>query len=111
MPERTYRITATPEVGSDYMAIVQHIERWTGDRATAVRTVRSIRAFVRSLGTLPHRGLKRDDLRPGLRLIPFGRRTVIAFEIEEGIGTVRLLRIFYGGQDYETVMKESAPRR
>jgi len=82
VPERTYRITATPEVGSDYMAIVQHIERWTGDRATAVRTVRAIRAFVRSLETLPHRGLKRDDLRPGLRLIPFGRRTVIAFEIE-----------------------------
>lgn len=111
MSERTYRITAAPEVESDYIAIVQHVERWTGDRATAIRTVRSIRAFVRSLGTMPHRGTKRDDLRPGLRLIAFGKRTVIAFEADDGTGTVRLLRIFYGGQDHATVMRERVPSR
>jgi plasmid stabilization system protein ParE len=102
---RHYRVVAAPDALSDYVAIVEHIERWTGDRALARRTIESIRTFIRGLGSFPPRGAPRDDLRPGLRLIPFGKRTVIAFEIDDDAGSVTILRVFYGGQDYEAVIR------
>jgi plasmid stabilization system protein ParE len=96
------------EVLGDYLAIAGHVERWTDDRAAADRTVDAIRAFVKGLATVPHRGTRRDDLRPGLRVVPFGKRTAIAFELDEAAGTVTVLRVFYGGQDYEAVMRGPA---
>ena len=44
----------------------------------------------------------RPDLRPGLRIVPYGRSVVIAYQVTEN--TVDVVRIFYGGQDYETIM-------
>jgi plasmid stabilization system protein ParE len=40
-------------------------------------------------------------MRPALRILGFARRAVIAFQIAPGM--VRILRIFYGGRDRETV--------
>jgi toxin ParE1/3/4 len=71
----------------------------------ADRTVEAIRSFVKSLAEVPHRGTRRDDLRPGLRIVPFKKHTAIAFEIDETAGVVTILRVFYGGQDYETIMR------
>jgi toxin ParE1/3/4 len=99
-----YRVEEKLDVFSDYMAIAAHIERWTGDRALADRTVDSIREFIKGLAMVPHRGTKRDDLRPGLRIVPFKKRTAIAIEIDDKATVVTVLRVFYGGQDYETVL-------
>jgi plasmid stabilization system protein ParE len=71
----------------------------------ADRTVDAIRAFIKSLNSLPHRGTRRDDLRPGPRIVPFGKRTVVAFEVDDDTGTVTILRVFYGGQDYGAVIR------
>jgi toxin ParE1/3/4 len=99
-----YRVEEKVDVFSDYMAIAVHVERWTGDRALAHRTVDAIRDFIKSLNTVPHRGTKRDDLRPGLRIVPFKKRTAIAIEIDDEAKVVTVLRVFYGGQDYEAVL-------
>jgi len=104
MIDKIYRVEEKPDVFLDYVAIAEHVERWTEDRALADRTVDAIRAFIKSLKEIPHRGTKRDDLRPGLRIVPFKRRTAIAIEIDEGAKVVTVLRVFYGGQDYETVL-------
>ncbi len=56
-----------------------------------------------SIGALPYQGMRRDDVRPGLRTAATGR-AVIAFDVEEKARSVRILGIFYGGQDYETVL-------
>lgn len=104
MSPATYRVVEKAGVLSDYVAIAEHIERWTEDRALADRTVDTIRAFIKSLSTMPHRGMKRDDLRPGLRIVPFGKRTAIAIEIDDDAKVVTVLRVFYGGQDYEAVL-------
>jgi toxin ParE1/3/4 len=45
------------------------------------------------------RGRRRDDIRPGLRIIGFERRVTVAFAVEEE--RVVILRIFYGGRDWE----------
>lgn len=104
MTARTYRVFEKPEVLNDYQAITAHIERWTEDRALADRTVDAIRAFIKSLHATPHRGTRRDDLRRGLRIVPFRKRTAIAIEIDETEKMVTVLRVFYGGQDYEAVL-------
>ena len=85
----------------DLAVIARHVESWTFERALADRTVAAIGGF----GTVPHRGTRRDDLLPGLRIVPFKRRTAIAFTIDDDARTVRILRVFYGGQDYEAVMR------
>jgi toxin ParE1/3/4 len=99
-----YRVEDKVEVLDDYVAIAAHVERWTEDRALADRTVEAVRAFVRGLGGLPHRGTRRDDLRPGLRIVPFGTRTAVAFEVDDARRVVTVLRVFYGGQDYAAVL-------
>jgi len=104
---KPWRVEEKPAVLRDYITISKHIEAWTADRELADRTVDAIRIFVKSLVTLPHRGTRRDDLHPGLRIVPFRKRTSVAFEIDENAGVVTVLRIFYGGQDYETVMRGS----
>jgi toxin ParE1/3/4 len=50
----------------------------------------------------PEQGRARPDLRPSLRIIPYGRSVVIAYQAVGHV--VEILRIFYGGQDYETIM-------
>lgn len=101
---KVYRVEEKPDVFLDYIAIAEHVERWTEDRALADRTVDAIRAFIKSLREIPHRGTKRDDLRPGLRIVPFKKRSAIAIEIDDDAKIVTVLRVFYGGQDYEAVL-------
>jgi plasmid stabilization system protein ParE len=105
--QKSYLIEEKPDVLSDYMAITEHVERWTDDRALADRTVDAIRNFIQSLKTVPHRGTKRDDLRQGLRIVPFKKRTAIAIQIDESAMVVTVLRVFYGGQDYESVLRKN----
>lgn len=106
MTDRGYRVEEKPDVFLDYIAITEHIERWTGDRNLADSTVDAIRTYVKGFSERPHRGTKRDDLRPSLRIVPFKKRTVIAFEVDERRQIVTILRVFYGGQDYEAVMRD-----
>lgn len=65
---------------------------------TAADYVNSIIEECQSLATHPHRGRRRDDIRPGMRILGFRRRVVIAFSIEDDI--VAILGVFYGGQDW-----------
>jgi toxin ParE1/3/4 len=45
----------------------------------------------------PERGRRRDDLRPGLLIIAFGRRATIAFHVAGDRITID--RVLYGGRD------------
>ena len=100
---KTFRVVESPDALFDYITIAEHIERWTEDRGQADRTVDAIRSFIKGLNKMPHRGTRRGDLRPGLRIVPFGKQTAIAFEIDDEALIVTVLRVFYGGQDYEAV--------
>lgn len=61
-----------------------------------------IRAFCESLDYGSERGSRRDDIRPGLRVIGFERRVTIAFTVE--LHQVVILRVFYGGANWEDEM-------
>jgi toxin ParE1/3/4 len=49
------------------------------------------------------RGTSREDIRPGLRTISYRKRVVVAFDVDAD--RVNIIGIFYGGQDYETVLQ------
>ena len=74
---------ASPEIARDY--------------------VKAIVARCDGLADFPDRGTPRDDLRPSLRTIPFRRRVTIAYSVEPN--EVTILGIFYGGQDFEEILK------
>jgi toxin ParE1/3/4 len=58
--------------------------------------------YCESLQTFPHRGQRRDEIRPGLRLTNYRERTVIAF-IVEGDQPV-IIGVYYGGQNIESAL-------
>jgi toxin ParE1/3/4 len=49
-----------------------------------------------------HRGTRRDDIRPGLRVVGFERRVTIAFHVDDT--TVTIDRILYGGREIEDAL-------
>ncbi len=55
-----------------------------------------------SLRTFPLRGTQGDDVRPSLRITNYKKRAVIAFDVDTE--AVSIIGVFYGGQDYETVL-------
>lgn len=69
------------------------------DALTASRYEARIRAFCDRLEYAAERGQLREDLRPDLRIIGFAGRVTIAFAVEAD--RVSILRIFYGGRDWE----------
>jgi hypothetical protein len=46
----------------------------------------------------------RNDVRPGLRLTHYKKRTIIAFAVDAE--HVSIIGVFYGGQDYETILQD-----
>jgi toxin ParE1/3/4 len=74
-----------------------------GGEERAERYISGIIAFCQAFSTFPERGIKRDDLRPGLRVIGYAKRATIAFSVTAD--RVIIHGVFYGGQDYDTVMQ------
>jgi toxin ParE1/3/4 len=72
--------------------------------AVAVGYVGRIEAFCAGLSFASERGQRRDDIRPGLRIIGFERRVTVAFSVGER--SVTILRVFYGGVDWEAKLSE-----
>ena len=68
-----------------------------------------IREQGEALKDFPERGTRRDDLEPGLRVPGFERRVVIAFLVL--VDRVQIVRIFYGGRDFEGLPNKSKQRR
>lgn len=60
--------------------------------------------FCRPLDLASQRGSRRDDIRPGLRVIGFERRLSVAFVVEES--RVVILGLFGAGQDWETELSQ-----
>lgn len=96
-----YTVQFTPEAQQQLDELEAHIAE-AGSPVVAARYVDSIVDHCENLQTFPHRGTRRDDLRPGLRTLGFRRRVTILFEIADA--AVNVIGVYYGGQDYETAM-------
>lgn len=74
-----------------------------GSPDAARNFVLRIEGRCQNIGNAPRGGRSRDDIVPGLRTVPFEHSAVIAYVIEGDV--VRIVNIFYGGRDYETLMR------
>ncbi len=65
----------------------------------AAARVLEIRADAERILTAPHRGERHDDILPGMRHLAIGR-AIYWFDVDEARETVRVLAVFFGGQDH-----------
>jgi toxin ParE1/3/4 len=83
------------------------IESWVAENAGATiasKYSRRILSFCQRLETGSERGTKRDEIRLSLRVIGFEKRVNILFVVTPG--DVTILRIFYGGQNWQAAFDE-----
>ncbi|MDY0147218.1 MAG: type II toxin-antitoxin system RelE/ParE family toxin [Halothiobacillus sp.] len=99
-----YRVVFSPEAREQLSTLFHYIaEAATPD--IAARYTEAIVSYCESLCTLPLRGTQRDDVRPGLRITNYKKRAVIAFSVNDEL--ISILGIFYGGQDYASILQDS----
>ena len=98
-----YKVVFTPEAQAQLIELYGYIATAESPEVAA-RYTNSIVTYCESLQTLPNRGIQRDDIRPGLRITNYRKRTVIAFGVDAN--QVSIVGVFYGGQDYETAFQE-----
>ena len=97
------RVLILPSAERDLHRLYSYIRNHSGPEV-AIGFVRRIRAYCEGFETFPERGQRRDDLRPGLRLVGFERRVVIAFTITAE--AVEVGRVIYGGRDVDALLGE-----
>lgn len=98
-----YRVVFSPEAQEQLVALYGYIAN-AASADIAARYTEAIVSYCESLRTFPHRGTMRDDVRPGLRITNYKKRAVIAFEVDAE--QVSILGVFYGGQDFETLLQD-----
>ena len=102
------RIRFHPLVARDLDAIARWILDYAGS-ATAARKLVEIEAAIATLKARPHIGSLHDEIAPGLRAIPAGRKAVIAFVVDDDQREVLIYAVTYGGADW--AMRSSARSR
>ena len=101
------RVVFSPEAEEQLINLYRYIAA-AASPATAARYTNAIVSDCENLRHFPLRGLSRDDVRPGLRVTHYKKRTVIAYSVE-GM-RVSVLGIFYGGLDYVDALKVEADK-
>lgn len=92
------------EALADLDGIFDYIVGNGGSPDVAIGFVRRIRARCEKIGHVPEGGMLRADLGAGIRTTPFERSAMITYRTHDD--AVEILNVFYGGRDYETLMKD-----
>jgi toxin ParE1/3/4 len=93
---RRRRVVFSPEARDDLLRLYDYIANNAGP-PRAIAYVERIEAYCRRFEVAAERGTRRDDIRPGLRIVGFERRVTIAFHAD--VRTATIDRILYGGRD------------
>ena len=99
----SHHVVFTPEASGQLLSLYAYIAR-VASPTVAARYTDAIVAYCESLNVFPHRGIRRDDVRAGLRITHYRKRAVIAFAVD--VDQVSILGIYYGGQDYEAMLRD-----
>lgn len=101
-----YTVIFTPRAERQLAKLYTDIADASGE-TRAEKYVGGIVNNCRSLATFPERGTRRDDIRPNLRIKGYARRVTIAFSVNTATTVVVIHGVFYGGQDFEQVLRET----
>ena len=91
-----HRVLFSPEAREDLEGLYDYIALH-GHPATALAYVERLETFCLQLCDFPERGMRRDEIRHGLRTTGFERRVTLAFHLNGD--TVIIDRLLYGGRD------------
>jgi toxin ParE1/3/4 len=89
-------VSFSPEAQADLSSLYDHIAEHSG-AGRALAYIERIEQWCLGLANFPERGTRRDDLKPGLRIVGYEKRLVAAFTVMDD--AVVILRILYGGRD------------
>jgi toxin ParE1/3/4 len=95
------RVLFSPESATDLMELYEWISAEASPQV-AMAYLERFEAFCGRLSVGSERGHRRDDVRPGLRILGFERRLTIAFTVDDELVTV--LRVFTAGKNWETAL-------
>jgi toxin ParE1/3/4 len=101
---RTHSVVFTPEAEEQLAALYRYVAE-AASPGVAEKFTSAIITHCEALRTFPEVGILREDIRPGVRITHYKGRTVIAFAVDAK--QVSVIGVFYGGQDYETVLQDS----
>lgn len=102
---RQYAVSFTPRAERQLANLYSYIADHSGE-ARAESYVGKIVAVCEALSTFPERGTKRDDIRPNMRAMGYAKSVTIAFSINAATETVAVHGVFYGGQDFEQMLRD-----
>lgn len=88
-----------PQVSRDLKAIALWIVENAGSQISD-RDLAEIEQTIMVLARMPHKGSVLDDIAPGLRAIPAGSRTVIAFTVDDAAEEVLIHAVTCSGGDW-----------
>jgi toxin ParE1/3/4 len=103
---KRYAVVFTPRAERQLDSLYTYIADHSGE-ARANGFVGGIVADCLALSTFPERGTKRDDIRTDLRTMGYARRVTIAFSVDTTTNIVAIHGVFYGGQDFEQLLRDS----
>jgi toxin ParE1/3/4 len=89
-------VSFSPEAQADLSSLYDYIAEHSG-AGRALAYIERIEQWCLGLANFPERGTRRDDLKPGLRIVGYEKRLVAAFTVMDD--AVVILRILYGGRD------------
>ena len=103
----TWRTEFAADAERDFELIFDHLfevyQSFGETRADAFTRaadrVESIRRAAEDIAQAPYRGTMHDDVAPGLRHVTIDR-AIFWFDLDESARTVRILAVFFGGQDH-----------
>ena len=106
-----FRLEFAAEAERDFGLIFDHLLRSYLDFGESPQSafghaesrIAEIRASAERILTAPHRGERHDDILPGVRHLAIGR-AIYWFDVGEPRETVRVLAVFFGGQDHVRYM-------
>lgn len=93
---KKHRITFRPTAIADLDRLYDYVAAQSGT-AVAGSYIDRIEAVCLGLEHFPNRGIRRDDIQRGLRILGFERRVAIAFRVTRT--EVVIIGVVYGGQD------------
>ena len=102
-----FRLEFSAAAERDFDLIFDHLfesyvsfgERTDNAVENAAARILEIRSAADRIPIAPFRGERRDDILPGARHLSLGR-AIYWFKVDEHRETVRILGVFFGGQDH-----------
>lgn len=98
------RVIYGPRAVDDFERIFNWLSA-TASPEAALRVIERLEEKLSALDVASERGIARDDLAAGLRIVALGDRAVAAVRVREA--DLLIARVFYGGENWEaTIVRE-----